>query len=118
MGIPEEMKLFDRDKIVEMWSKRDFIEESFKDSDYISSGKTIIAGEPASWVKFSNVQEVPMGTFYGCMLIYNILYKEYIVQIQYMVGDIKNNSKQGAIKAMDKYEMLFKLLASKLYIYT
>lgn len=119
--LPHELKdivaIYGKNNILEYFTAEEVLRQGMPGLKILDTGFTTIAGEKTSWAKFSLVQETTIGQLYGCGIIYNILFKKHIIQLQYFVNNMNNNTEEGAKEVMEKYELLFKLLAFKLYIY-
>ncbi|MBU4525138.1 MAG: hypothetical protein KUA37_07480 [Desulfomicrobium sp.] len=119
--IPIEVKLASRllgqEELLEMISSNDVWEEAIPGTKVIDRGNTTIAGEKASWTKISIASESTFGTVYGCGIVYTFIYDNKIVQSYYTVSNIAENTEHGNMKLFELYEDVFKLLASKIYIY-
>lgn len=119
--LPAELKdalaLYDRDKLLEYFTTEEVLKEGMPNVKILETGSATIAGEKTSWAKISFSQGTTMSDLYACGIIYNLMYKDQIIQIQYFVNNLENNTEQGAKEAMESYEPFFKLLAFKLYIY-
>ena len=120
-NLPTELKdslaLYDKNKILEYFTTEEVLKEGMPNVKILETGSATIAGEKTSWVKVSFSQGTTMKDLYSCSIIYNLMYKDHIIQVQYFVYNMNNNTEQGVREVMESYESLFKLLAFKLYIY-
>lgn len=110
-------KFLGQEEILEAISDHEVWEEAIPGSKVIDRGLTMIAGEKASWTEISIASESTFGTVYGHGIVYTMIFHDKIVQLYYSVSNVSENTEIGNFNLFKRYENIFKLLASKIYIY-